>query len=74
MPETPETGAQLALARQRFREAVHQTTDGVRRHTGLRLGPAWVLPLVAAAAGLTGAWALRRRRQKRVEGSRKSSG
>ena len=54
-------GGEVDLARRRFRDAVEEATDQVRRHTGLRLGARWVWPLVAAAAGMSAAWAVRRR-------------
>ena len=55
-------------ARAAMRDAVGTATDSVRRHTGLRLGPAWILPVLAAAVGATAALALRRRRRRLSEG------
>lgn len=66
MTQTPEEArAELARARLRLAVAMDDVTNQVRRHTGLRLGKRWALPLAAAAAGLSTAWLLRRRKKKR---------
>ena len=56
----PAAQMRVERARVELSRALGSAADTVRRNTGLRLGPIWVLPLIAAAAGASAALLLRR--------------
>ena len=63
MPERPKPG--VLESRRRVEEGLSEVRLALRRTTGRELrGRTWVLPLLAAAAGLTFALLVRRRRDR----------